>query len=159
MVDLNIPREQACTQHNALNPQRNMRSGQSGWTKHTPSQHKQHSSNWKPNVCKTLLVSSCFSFFSCCLYGKIDQRWCTANSRCVCWQANGVPAGRPVTVASIAQFLPTTQREWHNRPFISVSTSSHCNSQYVLHRSVWVEISKGNREHNCVTHNDKQNLL
>lgn len=62
------------------------------------------------------------------------------------WQANGIPAGRPLT-GDRSELLSTAQRAWHNRPFISVSTDRFALqlARRPTPHSVWAEISKGNR--------------
>ncbi len=140
MVDVNIPREQACTQHNALNTLRNMRSGQSGWTKHT-----QHSSIRKQNMASTGFYL--FLFRVLLSAQKKQIRNDARRTADVCWQANSIPAGRPVTgvhsalhrehdtIELLFQFQPTR--------------TSLCLG--------WDFQRK--QEHDCVAHADKQNLL
>ncbi len=139
MVDVNIPREQACTQHNALNTQRNMRSGQSGWAKHT-----QHSSIRKTNMASTgfylflsLFLLSSWKNRSEMMHG--EQQMCVDK-------LISIPAGRPAS-GDRSELLSTTQRAWHNRAFISVSTDRFALqlARRPTSHSVWAEISKGNR--------------
>lgn len=130
MVDVNIPREQACTQHNALNTQRNMRSGQSGWAKHT-----QHSSIRKPNMASTGFYLFLFLFLLSAWKNRSEMMHGEQQMYVDKLKAYQLAGRWP----AIAQSCSTLHREHDTMEllFQFQPTASHCNSQDVLHHSVF----------------------